>query len=83
MPIHTLRNTQISRLQKGQNRALRFATGRDPYTLSTQEIHALTNTLPVNIRLHLRARKNMAETRRHATPPIYDPARKLTKCCKM
>lgn len=58
VPTHALSNTQISRLQIIQNRALRFATGqRYPYTLNTQEIHEITKTLPVNIRLHLRARK--------------------------
>ena len=58
IPTHALSNTQISRLQKIQNKALRFATGqRYPYTLNTEEIHTITKTLPVNIRLHHSALK--------------------------
>ena len=58
IPTHTLSKTQISKLQKIQNRALRFATGqRYPYTLNTREIHHITKTIPVNQRLHLQAEK--------------------------
>lgn len=56
VPTHTLSKTQIRKLQIIQNKALRFATGqRYPYTLTTQEIHTQTKTLPINQRLHWRA----------------------------
>lgn len=56
IPIVSLSKTQISKLQKIQNRALRFATNqRYPYTLNTRQIHSLTKTKPINIRLHKRA----------------------------
>ena len=58
IPTHTLSKTQISKLQKVQNRALRFATNeRYPYTMNTVEIHTLTKTEPINIRLFKRAQK--------------------------
>ena len=65
IPTHALSNKQISKLQKIQNKSLRFATNqRYPYTLNTQEIHENTQTLPVNIRLHNQALKiwNKIET---------------------
>ena len=58
IPIHTLSKTQIRKFQKTQNKALRLATDlRYPYTMNTREIHEHTNTLPMYIRLHLRAVK--------------------------
>lgn len=58
IPTHTLSNAQLSKLQKVQNRALRFAANqRHPYTMDTEQIHTATKTLPLNIRLHLRAEK--------------------------
>ena len=58
IPTHTLSKTQISKLQKVQNQALRFATNqRYPYTMNTIEIHTYTKTEPINIRLHNRAKK--------------------------
>lgn len=58
IPIHTLSKTQISKLQKIQNKALRFATEqRYPYTMNTIQIHTLTKTKPVNVRMHERAIK--------------------------
>lgn len=58
VPIHTLSKTQISKLQRIQNKALRFATEqRFPYTLNTIQIHTLTKTKPVNVRQHERATK--------------------------
>lgn len=57
IPIHTLSKNQIRRLQKIQNKALRFAINqRYPYTMTTQQIHTHTNTIPLNIRLHNRAK---------------------------
>ena len=58
IPTHTLSKTQLSKLQKVQNKALRFATNqRYPYTMNTIEIHTHTKTEPINIRLHNRAKK--------------------------
>lgn len=58
IPTHALSNRQVSRLQKIQNKALRFATNqRYPYTLNTRQIHEYTRTKPVNIKLHQRATK--------------------------
>lgn len=57
IPIHTLSNNQLSKLQKVQNKALRYATNqRHPYTMTTIQIHEHTNTTPLNIRLHNRAK---------------------------
>lgn len=72
IPTHALSKRQISRLQKIQNRALRFATNqRYPYTLNTEQIHIATNTLPINIRLYLQAQKiwNRLEALEH---PFYN-----------
>ncbi len=57
IPAHSLSKIQINKLRKVQNKALRFATNqRYPYTLNTIEIHEITNTLSLNIRLHERAK---------------------------
>ena len=57
IPTHTMSKTQISKLQKVQNQALRFATNQKyPYTMNTIQIHEHTNTTPLNIRLHNRAK---------------------------
>lgn len=57
IPIHAMSKTQISKLQKIQNRALRFATNQKyPYSMNTIQIHNHTKTQPVNIRLHKRAK---------------------------
>ena len=56
IPLHTMSNNQISKLQKIQNKALRFATNQKyPYTMTTEQIHTHTKTTPLNIRLHYRA----------------------------
>ena len=56
IPTHSLSKSQLSRLQKVQNKALRFATNqRYPYTMTTIEIHNITKTNPLNIRLYNRA----------------------------
>lgn len=56
VPTHTLSKTQISKLQKVQNKALRFATNQFyASTLTNEQIHINTNTFPINIRLHLQA----------------------------
>ena len=48
--MNSLSNSQISILQKVQNKALRFATNqRYPYTLTSEELHLKSNTKPVNI----------------------------------
>ena len=61
IPTHTMSNNQIKKLQKIQNKALRFATNqRYPYTMTTLQIHAHTNTTPLNIRLHNRAKETWA-----------------------
>lgn len=58
IPLHTLSYTQTRELQQVQNKALRFATNqRYPYTLNTIQIHTLTRTKPINIRLYERAAK--------------------------
>lgn len=58
IPTHTLSKTQIGKLQRTQNKALRFATNqRYPYTLNTEQIHINTKTEPLNIRLNTRAQK--------------------------
>lgn len=58
IPTQALSNRQISRLQKIQNKALRFATNqRYPYTMNTRQIHEYTRTKPINIKLHQRATK--------------------------
>ena len=56
IPLHALSNNQIGRLQKTQNKALRFATNqRYPYTMNTEEIHKHTNTKTLNTYLHEQA----------------------------
>ena len=58
IPLHTVSDTQLSKLQKIQNKALRFATNQYyPYTMTTEEIHIHTNTKPLNIFLHEQAQK--------------------------
>lgn len=58
IPMHTLSTTQLRKLQRTQNKALRWATEETyPYTLNTREIHDITNTEPVNIRLYKQAVK--------------------------
>ena len=58
IPTHALNKHQLILLQRTQNKALRWALNqRHPYTLTTPEIHELTQTLPLNIRLHQQAQK--------------------------
>lgn len=58
IPTHALSQTQVSKLQKIQNKALRFATNqRYPYTMNKMQIHQYTKTLPLNIKLHERAKR--------------------------
>ena len=57
IPTHSLSKNQISKLQITQNKALRFDGQRYPYTLTTEEIHNLTKTLPISQRLHWQAEK--------------------------
>ena len=58
IPIHTMSTTQIKRLQKMQNKALRFATNqRHPYTMTNEQIHEYTKTPALNIRVHQQAQK--------------------------
>lgn len=56
IPTHTLTKTQLGKLQRTQNKALRFATNqRYPYTMNTREIHTYTKTDTINVRLYKRA----------------------------
>lgn len=56
IPTHALSNNQLGILQRVQNKALRYAYNqRYPYTHTTEELHALSNIEPVNIRLHNKA----------------------------
>ena len=72
IPTHALSKTQIKKLQKTQNKALRYATNQTyPYSLTTQQIHDLTNTLPVNIQLHNRATK-IWQTLEQLAEPAYN-----------
>ncbi len=58
IPTHALSNTQLRKLQRTQNKALRWATEQTyPYTLTTRQIHEATDTAPLNIRLHKHAVK--------------------------
>lgn len=58
IPTHALSKSQISILQKIQNKALRYAYNqRHPYTMNTMQLHEAANIEPINIRLHYRAAK--------------------------
>ena len=58
IPLHAISDNQLSKLQKIQNKALRFATNQYyPYTMTTEEIHMHTNTKPLNTFLHEQAQK--------------------------
>ena len=71
IPIHTMSRNQLSKLQKVQNKALRFATNqKHPYTMTTEQIHTHTKTTPLNIRLHYRA-KTIWNRIEELETPIY------------
>ena len=58
IPTHAMSKTQISKLQKIQNKALRFALNqRYPFTLNTTEQHETAKIAPINVRLHNQATK--------------------------
>lgn len=58
IPIHALSKTQILRLQRVQNKAIRFATNtRYPYNQTTQQLHEQCQILPINIKVHNLAKK--------------------------
>lgn len=58
IPTHALTKPQLGKLKIVQNKALRFAANqRYPYTLNTEQIHTITKTLPINVRLHQKAEK--------------------------
>ena len=53
IPTHTLSNNQWIQLERTLNKARRWTLNqKHPYTLTTPEIHDITDTLPLNIRLH-------------------------------
>lgn len=57
-PLATLSKHAISKLQKIQNQALRFAYNEKyPYRKTTLDLHQLSNLKPINIILHERAQK--------------------------
>ena len=73
VPTISMSKTQISKLQKTQNKALRFATEqRYPYTLNTQQIHVQTNTEPLNIKLYNRTEKIWQNLRNEGNPILME-----------
>ena len=57
-PLATISARGISKLQRVQNNALRFAHNEKyPYTKTTEELHHLSNLKPINILLYERATK--------------------------
>lgn len=58
IPLCALSRTQVGKLQKMQNRALRFAMNDCyPYQWTTEELHRVTKTKTMNVKLHERAQK--------------------------
>lgn len=58
IPIHTQSKTQISKLQKIQNKAIRFITGTSRADHITSEfLHQLIELPPINVILHEQANK--------------------------
>lgn len=58
IPIHTQSKTQISKLQKIQNKATRFITGTTRAdSITSQHLHKITGLQPINIVLHEQAHK--------------------------
>ena len=58
VPLHLASNNQMIKLQRIQNKALRWATNTCyPDTTTTQTLHERHKILPLNVRLHNRARK--------------------------
>lgn len=56
--LNSLSKTQLLKLQRVQNKAIRFAYNeRYPYTRTTEELHSLANLQPINITLHNRGNK--------------------------
>ena len=54
-PLNSISRSAMLKLQRVQNKALRFALDDyHPYTYNTEQIHQLTNTLPINIIVHNR-----------------------------
>ena len=52
--LNSISNTDILTLQRVQNKALRFATRDENNTYTTEQLHIITNTQPINIILHNR-----------------------------
>ena len=60
IPLNTLSRSALYRLQKVQNRALRWATNTYyPSRTTTQQIHEQLKIQPLNIRIHNRAKKTL------------------------
>lgn len=57
-PLNAISRSATISLQTLQNQALRFASAeRYPYTKTTEELHQISNTSPINITLHNRGNK--------------------------
>ena len=57
-PLTTLSKTSIRKLQRVQNKAIRYAYNeKHPYTRTITELHQLSNIKPINITLHEQALK--------------------------
>ena len=84
IPTHTLSKTQLKKLQRVQNKALRFATEqRYPYTLTTEQIHTLAKLDPINIRLHKQAKKiweNLEATGNSTHTQLKEQINNITRC---
>lgn len=59
IPLNTLSNTQILKIQRVQNKALRWAYNdmKYPYQKNTEQLHIESSIKPVNIKLNERAHK--------------------------
>lgn len=75
LPRHTLSNTQLRKLQRAQTEQLH----RDTHAHNTRQIHELTNTEPLNVRLYKhRQAIQVKETLRQHENERHEPYRKLT-----
>lgn len=78
IPLVSMNTTNIRKLQRVQNKALRFAFNeRYPYTRNTRQLHEEGHVKPLNTKLHERAKRTW-EKLEGLDDPIYNTISEYT-----
>ena len=72
VPLHSCIDSDLSKLQVVQNKALNFITNRDPtnYHITAEELHKQAKLQPLNVVMHKQAKKTW-ETIKEGMPDLY------------